>query len=183
MRGLSCVVAALAGLALAGCANRTINFDTLPDGTAIPYWDGTSSLVPGNPAVINTQYASRGVASIASGGGGVVALGGQQTSSPPNVACPFGAGGLINYGQTTRIELAEPSDRVWVNIVPISLVTSVSAYNSSGTLLATEASNGPNVEFINGSRRVRVAGIDITRIEIAGSRYCFDDFTWQDSLF
>jgi hypothetical protein len=171
----------LAAAMLAGsCTNHQINFDQLPDGTALPSWNG-SGLGPGNPAVIETEYAADGVTSFDSIGGGVFLLGTQGAPSQPNAACPYGTGGLLNYGETTTITLAQSTCNVWVTIPPNLGRVTVAAFDSAGNALRSEASDGPNATAdANGARRVRVNACGIRRVELSGSNYCFDDFTWQE---
>ncbi len=172
-----------AALLLTACSNHTVNFDQLPGGAAVPSWDGTSTLAPGNPSVITTEYAADGVASIRSTGGGVVALGGQNPPSQPNVACPFGSSGLVDFSQPTRIDLAESTGNIWVSIPVANRLVSVTAFDASGNLLETQSSDGPEVSIVNGARRVHIAHIGIIRVELAGTQYCFDDFTWQETAW
>lgn len=171
----------LAGAMFVGsCTNHQVNFDQLPNGTALPSWDD-SSLGPGHPAVITTQYAVEGVTSIDSTGGGVFLLMLPNAPTPPNAACPYGSGGLLDYGEPTTITLAESTCNVWVTIPPGFGTVTVNAFGSGGNLLRSEASNGPNATPAdNGGRRIRVNACGITRVELSGSNYCFDDFAWQE---
>lgn len=171
----------LAGAMLVGsCTNHQVNFDQRPDGTPLPSWTG-SPLGPGNPAVIETEYAAEGVTSIDSTGGGVFLLLLQNTSTPPNAACPYGSGGLLNYGEPTTITLAQSTCNVWVTIPSGFGTVTVDAFGSGGNLLRTEASNGSNATPVaNGAKRIRVNACGITRVELSGSNYCFDDFAWQE---
>lgn len=185
MQRLKVVMVLLAACVAGACVNRTVNFDELPDGTPLAAWDFTSGLGPGNPAVITTQYTPRGVASFNSAGGGVFLFPEQNTSSPPNAACPFGAGGLLNYGETTTITLSQSTDNIWVTIpsgTGAGRVT-VTAFSAGGGVLEAVPSDGPGATTVTGGRRVRVNANNIARVELAGTNYCFDDFTWQDQLY
>ncbi|MGH6894232.1 MAG: hypothetical protein ACREEP_18450, partial [Dongiaceae bacterium] len=151
-----------------------------PNGAQLPSWNG-SALNTGNPAVITTQYASEGVTAFDSTGGGVFLLPYQDTPTPPNAACPYGASGLLNYGEPTDITLVQSTCNVWVTIPPGFGTVTVSAFDPNGNLLRSEASNGPNATAVaNGARRIRVNQCGITRVELSGSNYCFDDFAWQE---
>ncbi|MEZ5830848.1 MAG: hypothetical protein R3D05_06675 [Dongiaceae bacterium] len=171
----------LAGALIAGsCTNHLVNFDQLPDGTPLQSWTG-SPLNTGNPSVITAQYASEGVSTFDSTGGGVFLLLLQNTPTPPNAACPYGSGGLLNYGEPTTITLAQSTCNVWVTIPPGFGTVTVNAYDSNGNVLRTEATTGANAApAANGGRRIHVNACGITRVQLSGSNYCFDDFTWQE---
>ena len=185
MQGLKLTAILATAFVIAACTNHQINFDQLPGGTALPSWDGTSMLDSLNPAVITTQYSSAGVTSIASTGGGVVLLAGQNTSTLPNVACPFGASGAIDYTQPVTITLAQSTDDVWVTIPNGARAVTVSAYDYNGAFLESQDSYGPESTAVSpGIRRVHIANNDIIRVVLSGARsgtvYCLDDFTWQE---
>lgn len=170
----------------ASCTNRHINFDQLPNGAALPPWDGTSSLSSSNPWVITTQYASEGVTSFTSNqAGGVLLWSDQSTSTPPNTACPIGVSfGPSNFSGPTTIMLGQSTSNVWVTIPSSYPAVAVTARDSNSNVLRTESSTGPNATASPTGRRVRVNASGIWRVDLdsalAGGRYCFDDFTWQE---
>jgi hypothetical protein len=182
----SALVLALA-IPAAACTNHTINFDQLPDGTAVQSWTGQTSFSLSDPYVISNQYAPDGVASLSSNGPnrGVMVFADSATSSPPNTVCPIGvAFGPQNFEGPTIIQLSQSTTNVWVS-VPVSHDTvTVTALDANNNVLRQEASNGPNATVANGVRRVRVNASGIRRVDLdtspPGGRYCIDDFTWQE---
>lgn len=185
MRGLKLAGAMVAALLAVACTNHQINFDQLPDGSAAPSWDG-SPLYAGHSAVITTQYAPDGVASFTSPGGGVALLAGQNPTSPPNVACPFGSGVGTGFGGTTTITLAQETDNIWVTI-PNGWEATVSAFDFQGNLLESHLSSvqlSPTEPEVTapqtGVRRVNITYSGIKRVELSGNLYCFDDFAWRE---
>lgn len=183
----SALVLALA-IPVAACTNHTINFDQLPDGTAVQSWTGQTSYPLSAPYVISTQYAPNGVTSLTSNGPnrGVMVLADPSTASPPNTVCPIIAQGVPggNFAGSTTIELGRSTSNVWVSIPVVYPMVTVTAYDSNNNVLRQETSNGANATVANGVRRVRVNASGITRVGLEttqpGGRYCFDDFTWQE---
>jgi hypothetical protein len=112
---------------------QLIDFETYPDGS------------PVNPgAAITNQYSGIG-ATFSSNGGPVTATNGvsadPETPTEPNYVV-----GTPDYLQPMQIILNEPSENVSVQLIGIgnSSVT-VSAYDSSGNLLESQAINNPGL--------------------------------------
>jgi hypothetical protein len=180
----SAIVIAMA-VVLTGCTNHHVNFDQFPGGGQVTPWTGGSMAVT-EPWVITTQYAPVGVASFSSNGrDGVFVLIDNSTASPPNTACPIGVPfGASNATGPTTIMLGQSTNNVWVTIPASYSPVTVTALDSNGAQLRSEASNGPNATASPTGRRVRVnvSGIRSVLIDsvAAGGIYCIDDFTWQE---
>ncbi|WP_162917548.1 hypothetical protein [Dongia deserti] len=175
----------LVALFVTACTNHHVDFEELPDGTAVPQWGG-GSLSPSDPWVITTQYASRGVTMFSSNGqDGVFVINDPMTDTPPNVVCPIGVPfGPSNYTGPTTITLRQSTDDVWVTLPPGYGAVTVTAHDSSGNALRSESSSGPNSSGSATGRRVHVEANNIMSVSIdsatPGGRYCFDSVTWQE---
>jgi hypothetical protein len=187
MRWRTSALALALAIPVAACTNHTINFDQLPNGTAVQAWTGQTSFPLSAPYVISNQYAPDGVTSLSSNGPnrGVLVFADPSTSSLPNTVCPIGvAFGPQNFEGLTTIQLSQSTTNVWVSIPVSHAIVTVTAYDANNNVLRQEASNGPNATVGNGVRRVRVNASGIRRVDLdatpSGGRYCIDDFTWQE---
>ena len=175
----------MVALLVAACTNHRIEFEELPNGTAVQQWGG-GSLSPSDPWVVTTQYAPSGVTMFSSNGvDGVFAINDPASDTPPNTVCPIGVPfGPSNYTGPTTITLGQSTDDIWVTLPPSYDPIVVTAYGSSGNALVSESSSGPNSTGSATGRRVHVEANNITSVIIdsatAGGRYCFDTFTWQE---
>ena len=171
---------------VAACTNHHIGFDQLPNGTAVQSWTGSNSMNLSDPWVISTQYAPDGVTMFRSNGrDGVMVFADSAGATLPNTACPIGIPfGPSNFSGPTSILLGRSTTNVWLTIPANYPTVTVTAFDGAGNQLRQETSNGPNASNVTGGRRVRVNASGTRRVDLdttlAGGRYCFDDFTWQE---
>ena len=178
-RRLTGVVGALGMLYLGGCATTTVNFDKLPDGTPVtgqsmPVLQGGSI---SQPSLIHAQYAGWGLV-FSSGGPAVFAASFPPHDAPsaPNAACPTTPAGTASYSDTTSITV-NPSHicNAWVTITNTSGPTTMKVFDVSGNLLGTTSSHGSAPGRPGVAERLHINACDISKIELSGTNYCFDD--------
>ena len=173
-------VGILGMLGLGGCATTTANFDQLPSGAAVP--SQAAPVLQGNAvnpqSVISNQYASEGFV-FSSGGPGVFAGSFSPGDAPssPNVACPTQANGTASYSDKTDIAVSQSNIcNAWVTITKTSGPTTMKVFDVSGNQIgSTVSSHGSAPGRPGVAETLHINACDISKIELAGGNYCFDD--------